>query len=227
MFKGFTDRTFEYFMAIRLNNNRDYFAENRDWYIDEVREPMRALAAELAPCIEDIDPTLQTRPDKVVSRPNRDVRFTKDKSPYADYTWMAFRRPGEERRTTMGVFFDMSDSGASFGMGFYDENRPVMDALRHRLQNGYEDFAGVMRPAMEFFTLHAKSFKKIAVPPELPDDVAPWYPLRGFYVEKEITDFGLLTSPNLTKYLIDGFNLAKPLYRYILDLTPEEGIPSE
>lgn len=32
MFQGFTEQTFEFFMAIRFNNNREFFLENHDWY---------------------------------------------------------------------------------------------------------------------------------------------------------------------------------------------------
>ncbi|NLG25439.1 MAG: DUF2461 domain-containing protein, partial [Clostridiales bacterium] len=45
MFQGFTDRTFEFFMAIRFNNNREFFLANHDWYAQAVRDPMRSLAA--------------------------------------------------------------------------------------------------------------------------------------------------------------------------------------
>ncbi len=51
MFQGFTDRTFEFFMAIKFNNNREFFHENHDWYEEAVRNPLRELAADIAPTI--------------------------------------------------------------------------------------------------------------------------------------------------------------------------------
>ena len=33
MFQGYNDETFEFFMAIRFNNNTDFFHSNRDWYL--------------------------------------------------------------------------------------------------------------------------------------------------------------------------------------------------
>ena len=58
MFQGFTDRTFEFFMAIQFNNNREFFHSNHDWYEEAVRNPLRDLAADLAPVIEQMDPDL-------------------------------------------------------------------------------------------------------------------------------------------------------------------------
>ena len=105
MFQGYNDETFEFFMAIRFNNNADFFHSNRDWYLRGVREPSLALAEALAPTVEWLDDSLERRPNRVVSRINRDIRFSNDKSPYRDYLWLGFRRPRRgslhQRRTVL------------------------------------------------------------------------------------------------------------------------------
>lgn len=222
MFTGFSPELFQFFMAIRFNNSREFFTENRDWYIRAVREPARQLADALGEAVRRLDPLLETRPEKVVSRINRDVRFSKDKSPYRDYIWLAFRRPGAERATTLGVYFDISDTGASYGMGYYDENRPQMNALRRQIQTAPEAALAATGSALDRFTLHPKAFKRMPIPDDIPDALKPWYNLRGFYVEREIKDFDLLMSPRLSDELIDGYNHLKPLYDYITSLAPEQ-----
>lgn len=224
MFQGFTDETFEFFMAIRFNNNRDFFHSNRDWYLRAVREPCLELAEALCSVVESLDDALERRPHRVVSRINRDIRFAKDKSPYRDYLWLAFRRPREERKTTLGVYFDISDKGASYGMGFYDENRPMMNALRRKLLTESEEFLQRWRPVREEFPLYVKALKRLAIPEELPEELHPWYPAKGFYLEKEITDFNLIKSPQLADEIIEGYQKLAPLYSYIRDITPEETI---
>ena len=99
MFQGYSDETFEFFMAIRFNNNTDFFHANHDWYLRGVREPSLALAEALAPVMEELDGEMELRPNRIVSRINRDVRFSRDKSPYRDHIWLSFRRPGEEGKT--------------------------------------------------------------------------------------------------------------------------------
>ncbi len=223
MFNGFTDETFEFFMAIRFNNNREFFLDNREWYERAVRTPAIELAAALAPAVERLDAGLERRPNKVVSRINRDVRFSNDKSPYRDYIWLAFRRPGAERATTLGVYFDISAEGASFGMGFYDENRPLMNALRRQLRENPEPFLATWRAAKGDFTLHTKAFKRMAIPEELNPEAREWYNLKGFYVERGVKDAALLKSPALADEIIRGYETITLMYRYIMTLTPEEG----
>lgn len=222
MFQGFTDRTFEFFMAIGFNNNREFFQANHAWYVDAVREPARALVADLNDVVRGVDPSLETRPQKVVSRINRDIRFSNDKSPYRDYIWLAFRRPGSERKSTLGLFFDMSAEGASFGMGFYDRNMPMMNALRRRILTEPEALTALTAPVLARYRLYPREMKRLQIPDQVPEPLRPWYRLRGFYVEREIRDFSLLKSPRLADALAEGFLELKPLYQYLLAMPPEE-----
>ena len=223
MFNGYTDETCEFFMAIRFNNNREFFQANRDWYLRAVREPSLALAEELQCVIEKLDENLERRPNRVVSRINRDVRFSKDKSPYRDYIWLAFRKPGEERHSTLGVYFDLSCEGASCGMGFYDENRPLMSALRRRLDICPEEFLELWRRLEGDFKLYPKSVKRMKIPETVPPEAKVWYNLKGFYIERELLDFSLLKSPRLVETLKENFLKTKPMYDYLNALPLDKG----
>ena len=65
-FKGF-------FLGLRANNNKAWFDAHRRLYEDDVKAPMLALLADLE---------AEFGPPRRVSRPNRDIRFSADKSPY-------------------------------------------------------------------------------------------------------------------------------------------------
>ena len=206
MFQGYSNETIEFFLAIRFNNNRPFFLENRDWYLRAVREPSLALAEALAPVAEEIDPDLERRPHRVVSRINRDIRFSRDKSPYRDHVWLAFRRPGEERGSSLSLYFELGDGGAGYGMGFYRENRALMEAL--------------LAPLLGEFALYAVPNKRIRVPEAVPEALRPLYAAKGFYLEKAITDFDLIYSPDLAEEVRGGFMRLKPLYRDLLEHLP-------
>ena len=220
MFQGYSDETFEFFMAIRFNNNTDFFHSNRDWYLRSVREPSLALAEALAPTVEWMDDALERRPNRVVSRINRDIRFSHDKSPYRDYIWLSFREPTEDRGSTIGLYFDISVEGSSYGMGFYNANKPFMNALRRRLLIEPETVQEMLAPMGSEFTLHANSYRRMAVPEQVPEALRPLYPLKGFYFEKTLTDFSLLKSPALADEIIDGYRRMTPMFRYLRSLVP-------
>ena len=222
MFQGFSDETFEFFMAIRFNNNREFFQSNRDWYLRAVREPCLALAEALNPAVEALDDELERRPGRVVSRINRDIRFSHDKSPYRDYIWLAFRRPGEQRSTTLGVYFDISASGAAWGMGYYAENRAMMNGLRRRLLAEPDTFLNLWQPVTEEFPLHVeRPIKRLPIPESLHPALRQWYPMRSFYLQRDCRDFALMKSPKLADAIADGFAKLAPMYRYLTGIVPE------
>ncbi len=71
-FRGWTEAFQRFFIGLELDNSKRYFEAHRKTYENEVRGPMVALLTSLEP---------EFGPAKL-SRPNRDIRFSKDKSPY-------------------------------------------------------------------------------------------------------------------------------------------------
>ncbi len=223
MFQGFTDETFEFFMAIKFNNNMEFFHSNHDWYMRAVRKPCIELAAALSDVIEKMDDDLERRPNKVVSRINRDIRFSNDKSPYRDHIWLGFKKPGERNGTAVGIYFEISATGGAYGMGFYDENRPLMNALRNDLTNDPGTFLEIWDEVKKHYTLYPKSYKRMKIPESIPEEARVWYNLKGFYVEREIKDFNLLKSHELVNEIIAGYEKLIPMYRYFCNIAPDEG----
>ena len=71
-FTGFTDRALELYAGLEADNSRQYWEAHKPEWEAEVRDPMRALTAEL----EDEFGSAK------LFRPYRDVRFSADKTPY-------------------------------------------------------------------------------------------------------------------------------------------------
>ncbi len=71
-FKGWTGDFQGFFVGLKLNNSKAYFDAHRKKYDEEVKGPMVALLADLEPEFGAAH----------LSRPNRDIRFAADKSPY-------------------------------------------------------------------------------------------------------------------------------------------------
>ena len=220
MFQGYSQETFEFFMAIRFNNNRAFFQDNRDWYLRAVREPSLALTEALSDTVQEIDPELDQRGHKVVSRINRDIRFSRDKSPYRDHVWLAFRRPDEDRGKSPSLYFELTDEGGHYGMGFYRENRPMMDALRRRMAADPAYAMELLAPLGDF-VLYAVPNSRIKPPEDLPAGLRSWYCARSFYFETAIDDFGLIRSGDLAGEIQRGFMRLKPLYRFVRDAMDE------
>ena len=218
MFQGYSNETFEFFMAIRFNNNRPFFLDNRDWYLRAVRDPSIALAQDLADTAEAIDLNLERRPHRVVSRINRDIRFSRDKSPYRDCCWISFHHTGEEKGKLPGLYFEVRDSGGFCGMGFYKGNKPLMDCIRKLILQKPRLMLDLVQPLMEEYHFFPELSARIAIPEEVPAALRALYASKTFYFEKVIDDFDLIRSPALAQEVRQSFERFKPLYRTIMDL---------
>jgi uncharacterized protein (TIGR02453 family) len=71
-FRGWKVEALEFYEALEANNSKSFWDAHKDVYRDVVRAPMEELLADLEP----------TMGEGRIFRPYRDVRFSKDKSPY-------------------------------------------------------------------------------------------------------------------------------------------------
>lgn len=114
MFTGFPEAALTFYDRLD-ENTREYFTSHRHVYDESVRAPIVALAEALE---------AEFGPAKVF-RPNRDVRFRADKSPYKTHQG-AFVKVSE----AMGYYVEISSGGVRAGAGFYRAEPERLAAYR-------------------------------------------------------------------------------------------------
>ena len=72
----------DFFKELAANNNKDWFDANRKRYDKSVKEPFKAFVADLISESQKIDPSIDIEAKDAIFRINRDIRFSKDKTPY-------------------------------------------------------------------------------------------------------------------------------------------------
>ncbi|WP_188191672.1 DUF2461 domain-containing protein [Nonomuraea sp. SYSU D8015] len=105
-FTGFPDEAFLFYEGLEADNSKTYFTRHKQLYEEAVRAPMLALTDELA---AEFGPAQ-------LFRPYRDVRFSKDKSPYKTHQGaFADVMPG------IGLYVEVSASGLFMAGGCYTQ----------------------------------------------------------------------------------------------------------
>src|SRR5688572_32780132 len=79
---SFDKSALRFFTQLKKNNNKPWFEANRAHYEGKVREPMRALIDEMNGRFAKFAPEICGDSKRGMFRINRDIRFSKDKSPY-------------------------------------------------------------------------------------------------------------------------------------------------
>ena len=216
-FAGFTNDTLDFLTALRYNNNREFFYGSRDWYLSAVRTPALALAEELGKTVEKIDGELERRPSRVISHINRDLRFSHDKTPYRDFFWLSFHGQGEEKHLRPEFWFELGPDGSSCGMGIYQDLPERMNAFRRMCESDPGELLQAVEALGDRFRLDGRRIRRMEVPERVPALLAPFYPLKGFYLSHAI-DMKQALDPSLAGYVAERFRDTEKLYRILLRL---------
>lgn len=226
MFEGFKGDLVSFYAEIRFNNNKPFMDAHRQEYYDKVRSPFYAFIDEMAPAMLDIDPDMETRPAKCLSRINRDTRFTKDKSPYRDHHWVAWRIQAAPKEGMPFYWFEIRMEAVSWGLGIWGENKKLFDALRGRIVARPEEVARALDAAdANGFTLGGNFWKNIALPEGLPERLLPLYKARDIYFEKAGVSPAMAFAPDIVARVSADFTALKPVWRLLrgLALPEDEG----
>ncbi len=106
-FAGFGDGAITWFEGLERDNTKRYFEATRTVYLDEVREPFELMLEELA---RELGGQVH------VFRQHRDIRFSRDRSPYKTNTYgIVHSRPG----SAAGMYASISARGLFAGSGYY------------------------------------------------------------------------------------------------------------
>lgn len=213
MFTGFSKDAVDFLTEIRLNNNQTFFQANKQRYERVVKAPLIALCEEMTPIIEQIDPRLDTRLLRTVSRIRRDTRFTRDKSPFRDHVWLSWRYPNESRGEAFGLYWGFGPDWISWGCGSYGTDKPLMDALRLHIRRQPDEVRCIFKNLQSDFQMGGEDYKRIIVPDDVPEDLRPLYIKKGFYVEQipSGADWELLLSSEMSQRLAQDLLKLAPL----------------
>jgi len=120
-FRGFTADSFGFFRELARNNNKAWFDQNRERYDADIIGAFRGLLATLEPFLLKLHPNFETsgKTNRNLSRINRDIRFSKDKSPYkSNYYLYVFDR-ARDRQSDGRLYVGLNADCVTVGFSIY------------------------------------------------------------------------------------------------------------
>lgn len=221
-----TSTVFSFLEDLKKNNNRPWFSENKDRY-EAARAEMVTFANALLDEMNQYDNLVPMTGKKSLFRIYRDVRFSKDKSPYKTYLAGRMKRATELLRG--GMYYHIEPNGSFIGGGFWGPNSKDLKRIRQE------------------FTIDAAPLRKIIADPvfikyfgELQGDEVKTAP-RGFSVEhpnidlirkkqflisREFSDAEVM-SDNFLGEVVQTFRNMRPFFDFMSEVltTDENGVP--
>lgn len=218
------EETLKFLTELKLNNNREWFAENKARY-ETARTDFEQLVAQIIQGINAFDPELgYLDPKKCVFRIYRDVRFSEDKSPYKTHFGAVFR-PSALNKTS-GYYFHLDPDESFVSCGHYMLMPDQLKKVRRGIYNDFEMFSSIINEPnfkKEFGDLYKDDDMLKRVPNGFDKDhpAAEYMKLKHFYALKSLSHKQLLDK-DLAGYVTGMYQQMHPLSQFLNDILLED-----
>ncbi|MFT7518188.1 MAG: hypothetical protein ACI9MC_000318 [Kiritimatiellia bacterium] len=168
------------------NNSKEWMDANRKRYERELREPSRELVDNVNDLLHDIAPEwASAAPRKHLSRINRDIRFSKDKTPYNTRVWAGFTKEGSPKGTGAGLYFGLSTSGLGVGLGTWKPSKETASALRATIDERHDELRSILTDLAsqgDFNEMGGDAYKRVPKPYAADHPAADWLKLKSVHL---------------------------------------------
>jgi uncharacterized protein (TIGR02453 family) len=221
-FTGFTRETFDYFRALSANNNRDWFTANKQTYQKVVQEPalrlVEALGSRLASEFPGIGYDTRLSGGSLM-RIYRDVRFSKDKSPYKTQIAMMFTPPEGKRMEQAGYGLQLSTRGVELVAGVFSFTPDRLAKYREAVLAAgpgaeLEAAAGRVTAAGEY-RLGGQTYKRVPRGFDAEHPRAEWLRYSGLHVFSPVLQADDALEAGLVERVMKHFRNMSPIERWL------------
>jgi uncharacterized protein (TIGR02453 family) len=171
----FTSRLMSFLRDLSANNDRDWFEANRERYERDLLEPALEFIEAFAPYLRQISPHFVAstrRSGGSLFRIHRDVRFSKDKSPYKTHLGIQFRHEAAKDVHAPGFYLHIQPGESFAGVGIWHPDNKTLTKIRQKIvdEPGTWIQAAYGKRFTDVFDLAGDSLKR---PPRGFDDEHP------------------------------------------------------
>jgi uncharacterized protein (TIGR02453 family) len=213
---------------LKQNNSKDWFEQNRNLY-EIYRNDILQLAENLLIELVKNDQAIfhaNLDPKKCLTRVNRDLRFSKDKTPYKNYVLLVFNK-NYPLPNTAGYFIHIEPGNCSVGGGVWQTTPDYLKKIRQEIEYSFTDIIEIIS-SPQFKNTFPNGLQGVAKLKKIPDGYSETNPacellkMKGYCTKEGISD-SLLTSKDCVQTIIKSFLTSKPLVDYINKAIQSEG----
>jgi len=209
----------KFFIDLAPNNNSEWFNINRKRYEIDVKVPFNQLVAELIIRLAEVDKNMVgIKASDCIFRINRDIRFSKDKTPYKPHMSAAIAPGGKKNFAYPGFYFEATPEGINIYGGVYVADKGQLEKIRNLIAENLEAFNKLLT-SPDFKNKYGGKIlgeTQIRIPKELKEaaDKQPLIYNKQFYYKTSL-DESYLTRPDLLDVLVDYFKASQGMNTFL------------
>lgn len=209
----------QFLKDLRKNNHRDWFLEHKKQY-ESAKSEFAVFVDQLIESLAEFDPSVAHLTHKDCTfRINRDVRFSKDKSPYKT-NFGASINPGGKKAMLAGYYFHFEPGASFIGGGLYMPPAPELKKVRQEIDYNLSAFQKIVSSASfkkQYGQLQdGKEYSLSSAPRgyDAQNPALPFLKLKSFVAFRSITDQEL-QEKTLLKTATSACKALTPLLHFL------------
>ncbi len=140
-----TTQSIKFLRDLKKNNNREWFHENKKRYESDLKKPFHEFVQAVIDGLQKFDPDIQIEPKQAIFRINRDIRFSKDKSPYKTHVGALISAKGRKDKGYPGYYVHLEGGQLMLGGGAYFLDKEPLYALRQKIMTEGKRFEKLLK----------------------------------------------------------------------------------
>jgi uncharacterized protein (TIGR02453 family) len=213
---NYIEPLFDFLTNLKANNQKTWFEANKATYQD-LRSQFSTTIKELHPLLTAFDAGLaQVEPAKCLFRINRDIRFSKDKSPYKTQ-FSAYLASGGSQSEMAGYYLHLEPENSFLGGGMYMPQNPALKKIRQEIDYNANEFLSIVKnPTFVhyFGEVQGEKLKNVPTGYEKDHKLAAYLKLKGFFVTHNLADQEL-KSKDALHHIANAFRAMYPLNEFL------------
>jgi len=215
-------KTLSFLKSIKSNNNRDWFEKNKQRYF-EAKEEHELFVEKIIKGIVKFDKKISPdmKAKDCVFRIYKDVRFSKDKTPYKT-NFGASMNPGGKKSLEAGYYLHIEPGASFLAGGVYMPEPEMLNAIRQEIDYNPDPFFKILKSASfkKFFKGLDDEGKLKTAPKGFDKDHPNLEILKNkhFLVSYPLSD-KQLAEKNPDTTILAGFKAMHPLMEYLREAT--------
>jgi len=209
----FTPDLFKFLKDLKAHNNRTWFESNKARYEEDVKEPMLRFITDLGPRLKKISPQLRADPRPAggsMFRIYRDVRFSRDKSPYKTNVGAHFSHVRGTDAHAPGLYLHLAPGQSFGGGGLWHPDADALKAVRDRIVARPAEWKGIKKPGAE---IEGDALKRVPAGYDPEHVFAEDLKHKDFYIMEEWAERQVVARDFMDRFL-DAARGAAPLMRF-------------
>jgi len=206
----------DFFSELEQNNNKDWFDINRKRYEKTVKIPFKGFIQEMALALQSVYPDVELRDNYSVMRINRDIRFSKDKTPYKIHMGGMVSPYGKKEKGKPGFYVQANHADVRVYSGVHSLEKEQLYAIREHITDNLNRFNKLINNK-DFKSAYngVLGEKNKRIPKEF-SEAAEKQPLifnKSFYWYFKLPAKTIIAD-DLVEQLVSNYKKAMPLNRF-------------